>query len=90
MQYLVCRESYLSESIFENDHWNHQFYLIQHSRLEIQLVKLLVDIKRRLDIITYINLREKETLEQQVTRPACSNTSNQNQPIQKHGVLLDD
>jgi ribosome-binding protein aMBF1 (putative translation factor) len=31
---------------------------------------------------------DKEALEQQVERPACSNTSSQNQPTQQHEVLL--
>ena len=36
------------------------------------------------------NNREEMALEQQVVRPACSNTLSQNQPSQQLGVLLDD
>ena len=33
---------------------------------------------------------KKRVLKQQVVRPACSNTSSQNQPTQQHRVPLDD
>ena len=32
--------------------------------------------------------REKTVLEQQVARPACSNTSSQNQSVQQHEVAI--
>jgi hypothetical protein len=37
---------------------------------------------------SYLNKNVIE--QQQVVRPACSNTSSYNQPIQQHRVLLDD
>jgi hypothetical protein len=92
MKYIVNWNPDSTRNIFRHDNRDYIFYLKRQSTKLVTLPgKLLVNSKNRLDFInvmTCVNLVEKQTLEQQVPRPACSNAFSQNQPIQQHGGAI--